>query len=600
MTVSLRALFVTLIIAAVAWTTREVTGFGFLPLVDDDVNIFYNPHLGAPDAGRLRWMASDMGYVHRFMPLGWLGFSLVYSVSGLDPWGYHAAGVLLHCGNAVLVFIVLGQLLARFQGGVPEGDRVTCAGLAALLWAVHPLRVETTAWCSGLLYSQAGCLALISVSFRLSELRLRAESRRGRAGIFLALGFAAFTASVLTYPVALFLPFAMAIVDHAWLCVPGLAGAAERRSVRLGAAAYGIVAVGALALTVGARGTAQASWLQAPSLGKFGLIERVLQGAYVAVVYLWRTCWTGDVRWMPLTLFDTGATGVLGWAAMGVLAGITWLAWRVRREAPFVAVCWACYLILVVPSLGLSEHPHTIADRYLYVTGVVFSAGLAFGLVRFRSAVALGACELACVVAVGVCAQVSVVDARDWRDTPSFQARLMQNPDQDLAHITAARAGKLLYMEGNVRDGRQAVLAELRAAPSVGGVILTWQQVAPAAPISPAVAATRLQEWTAAPFAFAHARIAREQLEEGRVSDALDHLDEALKISPGFAEARFRRGVLEVAYGNLPMALHDWLYLRGSHRGSAGGAERDFLSGCLEKAYAAEGSALARPLAGHQ
>jgi hypothetical protein len=592
MTVSLRALLITLIVASVAWTTREVTGFGFLPLVDDDVNIFYNPHLGAPDAGRVRWMASDISYVHRYMPLGWLGFSVVYAVSGLDPWGYHAADVLLHCANAVLVFIMLGQLLARFQGAAPERDRMTCAALAALLWAVHPLRVETTAWCSGLLYSQAGFLALLSVCLRLAELRSRCNAQVARAAFFLVMGFAAFTASVLTYPVALFLPLAMAIVDHAWL-----AGAGERRSARLGTAANALVAAVGLALTVAARGTALTSWLRAPSLAQFGPLERLLQAAYVAAVYLWRTCWSGDVRWMPLTLFDAGATGVLGWVALGVLAGVSWLAWRVRGKAPYLLAGWACYLLLVIPNLGLTEHPHTIADRYLYVTGVVFSAVLAFALVRLRKAAALAACELACVGAVIVCARLSVVEARDWRDTPSFQARLMQNPDRDLGHITAARAGKLMFMEGDVRDGRAAVARELQEAPSVGGVVLTWQQVAPAAPLSAAVAATRLQEWAAAPFAFAHAQIAREQLDEGRAPDALLHLDAALVISPRFAEARFRRGIVEVAYGDLTMALHDWLSLRDSGREAA---RSDYLARSLEKAYAAEGSDLARPLAGRR
>jgi hypothetical protein len=590
MTVSLRALFITLILAAVAWTTREVTSFSFLPLVDDDVNIFYNPHLGAPDAARLRWMATDFSYVHRYMPLGWLGFSVVYAVTGLDPWGYHAAGVLLHAANAVLVFLILEQLLRRFAANAGDRDRVTAAGLASLLWALHPLRVETTAWCSGLLYAQAGCLALLCVLGRLAELRTRAAQARG-ANLRLAMGWLAYLASVLTYPVALFLPFALMVVDHAWLAGAEPVPARVRRAVRSGAALYALTAAAALGLTVYARGTAAAAWLKAAPLAEFGVVDRGLQAAYVAAIYLWRTLWTGDVHGLPLTLFDAGATGRLGWIAAALLICLGAWAWRLRKRAPFIAACGLCYLILIIPNLGLSEHPHTIADRYLYFTGVVFSAALAMGLVRLRSGGARAAAQIACALAAAACACVSLGEARIWRDTHTFEARLMENPDRDLDHITAARAGKLRFLEGDVRGGREAVQQELLRAPSVGGVILTWRQVAPGAPLSAEVAARRLQEWPAAPFAFAEMQVARDQIAEGRLRDAMLHLNAAITIAPEFTQARFRRGVLRAAFGDAGGSLHDWLYVAqaAARRGAATREQFDFMTDTLQKEYALEG-----------
>ena len=589
MTVSLRALFATLIIAAVAWTTREVTTFGFLPLVDDDVNIFYNPHMGAPDASRLHWMMSDFSYVHRYMPLGWLGFSLVYSVCGLDPWGYHAADLVLHAANAVLVFLVLGQLLGRFAGETPERNRTMAAGLAALLWALHPLRVETTSWCSGLLYSQAAFLALVGVLCRFAELRARVDSKGAKAGVLLACGLLAFAASVLTYPVALFLPFAVALVDRAWV------GPGARRAASLGSVAYSFIAIAGLVLTVAARGTAVATWLKAPTLAQFGPLDRLLQGAYVAVVYLWRTCWTGDLRWMPLTLFDTGAIGFLGWVAAAVLLAATSIAWRARRSEPFLAACWVSFLILIIPNLGLSEHPHTIADRYLYFSGIVFSAALAFVLARSRSRAASAVCVFLAIA----CAIVSVRDARNWTSTEAFQARMLQNPDPDLAHITAARAGKLRFLAGDVRGGREAVARELKEAPMVGGVVLTWEQVAPPPGLSPALAATTLQEWPAAPFAVAHAAIARQQLAEGRAADALLHLDQALAVSPFYEEARFRRGVILASLRDTDLALHDWLFVRNANGpGKDRSAELDYLGASIAKALEARGDARAKAMSG--
>jgi hypothetical protein len=594
MTAGLRALIIALILTAVAWTAREIPGFGFLPLVDDDVNIFFNPHMGAPDASRLHWMATDFSYVHRYMPLGWLGFSLVYSFSGLNPQGYHVAGVLLHGANSVLVFLVMGQLLLRFSPGTPERRRIWSAGLAALLWALHPLRVETTAWCSGLLYSQAGFFALLCACAHYAELRERSAGRVRRASVLLAFSWVAYAASVLTYPVALFLPFAMVFVDHAWLAGDGAMAARARRAARMRSLVFGLAAIGGLLLTLHARGTVLSSWGKVPTMAEFGPLSRLLQACYVIVVYMWRTVWPGDVRWIPLSLFDADAPGLLGWVAAAAVLCLSWGAWRFRKRAPYLSICWICYLVLVTPNLGLSEHPHTIADRYLYFTGVVFSAVIAIGMVRIRADAAFVASALACAIAALVCAEASLEGARIWQNAGNFQVHMMQNPDRDLGHITAARAGKLRFLEGDVRGGREAVRLELERAPSVGGVILTWREIAPANALSPETASRRLQEWPAAPFTIAEVQIARAQLEEGRTGDALLHLDAAIEISPDFAEARFRRGVLLAAEGQPGRALHDWLCIERDAGQTA--SEVNFMTGCLRKAYLAEGNAVAAQL----
>ena len=144
----LRSLIVLLLLCATAWTFREVVGFDALPLVDDDTNIFFNPHLSSPNGPALAWMFSNLDYVYRYMPLGWLGYSVVYAYSGFDPMGYHVANFALHALDAWLLFAATARLLRRFLPQEPERDRLLAAGAAALLWAVHPLRNESVSTCS--------------------------------------------------------------------------------------------------------------------------------------------------------------------------------------------------------------------------------------------------------------------------------------------------------------------------------------------------------------------------------------------------------------------------------------------------------------------
>jgi hypothetical protein len=360
----------------------------------------------------------------------------------------------------------------------------------------------------------------------------------------------------------------------------------QRVALWAGAAVLAATALAGLALTLHARATAT-DWLRAPTLAEFGPRARLLQAAYVAVVYLWRTAAPVDLGWMPLTLFDAGSPGALGWVAAAVLVGgIAW-AWARRRAAPAVAACGLAYLVLLVPNLGLSEHPHTIADRYLYFTGIVFSVALAVGLVRIRPRALQGGAVAACLVAAAVCAVASRRQARLWGSPAAFEAKMMAVPDPELRHITAARAGKLRFLRGEVRDGRAQVWDELQRAPGVGGVQLTWREIAPRTPLSPEVARRPLEEWTVAPYALIELQLARGQLAEGRTYDALQHLTAAIQMAPEFSEARFRRGILFCAYGRLPEALHDWLEV--AQHPSGDGGELAFFTDCLRKAYLAAG-----------
>ena len=71
-------------------------------------------------------------------PVTWLSHMLDCEIHGLDPWGHHLTNVLLHALNAVLVFVVL-----RAMTGATWRSLVV-----AVLFAAHPLRVESVAWIS--------------------------------------------------------------------------------------------------------------------------------------------------------------------------------------------------------------------------------------------------------------------------------------------------------------------------------------------------------------------------------------------------------------------------------------------------------------------
>ena len=104
---------------------------------DDDVYVTANPlvlgGLRARRGARRRSASSTRGNWH---PLTWLSHMLDVSLFGVAPAGHHATSVALHAANAVLAFLALAELTGTTWR----------AALAAALFAVHPLRVESVAW----------------------------------------------------------------------------------------------------------------------------------------------------------------------------------------------------------------------------------------------------------------------------------------------------------------------------------------------------------------------------------------------------------------------------------------------------------------------
>src|SRR6185503_6470595 len=111
--------------------------------LDDAMNICNNPHVAGLGWEEIRWMLTDMTYNPRYMPLGWFCFGVQRQLFGLNPVLWHAGNVFLHTLNAVLLFVLIRKLLClHSRAPKSQGNSaVIVAGIAALLWMVHPLRV---------------------------------------------------------------------------------------------------------------------------------------------------------------------------------------------------------------------------------------------------------------------------------------------------------------------------------------------------------------------------------------------------------------------------------------------------------------------------
>jgi tetratricopeptide (TPR) repeat protein len=120
---------------------------------DDNTYVFENPHIRSLDFSFLKWAFLHF-YAGNWHPLTWISHAVDYALWGLNPFGHHLTGIILHAINTLLV-VLLAVKLADAAKEAAQGDArafpdrramLVTAGAAGVLFGLHPLHVESVAW----------------------------------------------------------------------------------------------------------------------------------------------------------------------------------------------------------------------------------------------------------------------------------------------------------------------------------------------------------------------------------------------------------------------------------------------------------------------
>jgi len=453
-----RGLLALALAAAVAAVYGQTLGFDFVDL-DDPFHVTHNPHVRAgltAEGLRAAFTQLHAGY---WIPLTWLSHMLDGELYGLAPAGHHATNALLHAGNALLAWLLFERL----------GARRGAAALAAALFALHPLRVESVAWVTerkDVLSSAFGLLALL------------AWTRYARRGGALPYGLAALAlcASLLAKPMLVTLPGLLLLLD-AWPL--GRLGTVPLRRLLL-------EKVPLLALAVAVAGVTLVAQRGAAAEGAFGglaaalpLELRLANAAVACARYLAKQLLPVRLSVLYPHPYLPGGTPlapaqVAGAAA--VLAALLAVAGISARRAPYVLVGGLWFLLTLVPVIGLVQSgTQALADRFSYFPSLGLALALAFGASDLwrragrahRRAPALAAALAGALLLA--CGLASFLEARHWRDAEAlYRHSLTSTPANPLLRsyygIWLQKRGRLeeaalQYREAG-RDAAYAAAAE--------------------------------------------------------------------------------------------------------------------------------------------
>ncbi len=546
---------VLVLVTAVAYLPSLSNGFVNFDDIENFVNNRAYRGLGWT---QLRWMFTTWN-LGGLIPLTWITLGFDYVIWGMDPAGYHLTSLVLHVLGALVFYFVLLRLLRAALA--PDEDYGTGLRLGALvgalLFSVHPLRVESVAWITERRDVLSGLFAFLSVLAYLRAWDARTGEKLERRWYLASLAF--FTCALLSKAMAVTLPVVLVLLDVyplRRLRVLSLGGLrALARNLLLEKLPFGLLALACLVVTVLA---ARDNEAMSP-LEQFGLLDRLFLAVHSAAFYLWKTIAPVNLTIMyelPERL-DRAAWPFL--AAWLCVVAVSTVCLALVRRFPALLIAWAAYLVTLAPVSGLVQTGRQMAaDRYSYLPclGWAALAGAGFCLAWRHAGGASGestrAQKLVTWTTVGVITILGVLTWRQvgvWRDTETLWTHAAAASPASRAHENLGH----VYQDREQLDRAAAHFEQLvRMRPSYGPGHLYLgatraQQGRPEEAMPEYEEAARLMPDSAVPYY--NMGLALVALR--RPAEAIERYRQAVKIVPSYADAHNNLGLLLTEDGKL-------------------------------------------------
>jgi protein O-mannosyl-transferase len=402
----------------------------------DDNGHMTRAELAGADGLRRIWL--EPGATQQYYPVLHSAFWLQHQLWGDRTLGHHLVNIVLHGLSAFLVALILWRL------------RVPGAPLAALVFALHPVHVESVAWISELKNTLSGAFFLGAALAYLQWDDSRSPRRYAAA-------LALFVLAVLSKSVTATLPaglLAMLWWRHGRLGV--------RRDL---APLVPFLVVGAAMGTVTMLFERGVIGAQGPEF-EFSLVERGLIAGRAAWFYAWSLAWPLNLSFnYPRWAVDTSAWWqyLFPLALVLVVAGLWGI--RHRMRAPLAGVLF--FLLTVAPALGfVNVYPFRfsfVADHFQYLASLGLITLAASAVARRVSGERLVAATAIVVLVFGT---LTWQQAGHYRDAETlYAATLERNPESWLAHNNLAALRLEQGTAGAASEALEHAGASLRVQP---------------------------------------------------------------------------------------------------------------------------------------
>ena len=483
-----------LLLVATIFAYQQAWNAGYV--WDDDKYVTANPLITEPDGLKRIWFSRDAP--SQYFPLVYTTFRIEHAIWGMNASGYHWMNIILHAANALLVWRLLRVL------GVPG------AWLAAALFALHPVHVESVAWITERKNVLMGLFFFLAL---LAWIKFIAADTAARWRYY-ALALLLYALSLSSKTTACTMPAALLLI--LWL---------KRMPIAAARIAH-VTPFVVLGLAMGLL----TMWWERNLQGTHGelfamnIVERVLVASRAIWFYISKLAWPAELMFSyPRWDISASDPNDYLWVALTLAAALT-IVFARRFVGRSVESAGVYYVAMLSPMLGfimLYTFRYTfVADHYQYLATIgpfaLVAAGVAYAARRFA-----GAKEV--MVNVGVSAALLVpLGLKTWHQCAIYKdeetlwrATLAANPSSWMAHNNL---GKLDRPEEAMAHYSRALELNPR-------------------------------------FAEGHNNLAATLMPAGRVNEALQHWASAIEIEPRYPDARYNFGSALLQLGRLEEAI---------------------------------------------
>ncbi len=487
---------------------------GFVHL-DDGLHVTENPHV--QQGLRLQSVTWAFSHVHAgyWIPLTWLSHMLDVELFGLAAAGHHAHNLLLHCLNALLLFICL----RRLTGAVWRSLAVSA------LFALHPLHVESVAWISERKDVLSTLFWLLGIFFYSKAIEQGGGARRlWPVALCMLLG-------LMAKPMLVTMPLSLLLLDYwplerskhcSWKDL-----ALEKWPLFLLALLAGLATL-ATQQNLGAT----APWEE------WGLWPRVSTALAGIAGYLRRLVAPyGLAAYYPLP----AQTPFLAWySGLALLLLVSWLCWRLRQRTPFLLMGWLWFLLLLLPVSGLLQSgTQALADRFVYVPFIGVYLALVWGGWRLAQRLSRPR-PLTGALLLGVCLWLAFLtweQSHHWQNSKTLLAQMVavQPGNLDLRTQLARECARLQEWPCAEQQYHTVLQQEPNRPEALYGLGLMRHQQGRDQEALPLLTASLKQ---APENALAHNALAAAYARLGNLHQARQHFQQALELAPKMHQAR--------------------------------------------------------------
>jgi hypothetical protein len=502
-----------LIVIATFWAFHGILNNGFISY-DDVKYLIENDQIAAGlTVQGLRW-AMTSTYDANWFPLTWFSHMADISMFGLNPRGHHLVNLLLHTANALLLF----RIFTRLNGPVV---RSACV---ALLFALHPLHVESVAWAAERKDVLSTLFFMLTISAYITYTIKRTASRYCFALLLYILGLA-------SKPMLVSVPLVLLLLD-AWP-LGRFRNKSQRSETDATATARQLFVEKIPFFILSAASCIATYTVQSTGVGPSSTAVSPLSGSTFShamvnyVQYLYKSFWPVD-----LAILYPYSEGLALWQIAGsivLLSLITLWSCYQWNQKPYLFIGWAWFLVTIAPVVGFVRiGVHSIADRYTYIPLIGIAIMVVWTVADVLQKRSWGniAATVTILVTFTCLGATTLRQTRYWKDSTALFEHTLSVTDNNWAIHNNLAAVQLN------NNQKQEALKHLRES----------LRILPTNPVT-------------------HSNLGSYFNSIGDLDNAIRAFQIAIELNPSFADAYYHLSIAQLAAGNRNAAYETYLTL---------------------------------------